>query len=137
MNNPDVKEHCELFIFYLLSGPFKVNGCPLRRVNQRFVVATSTSIDLSGVKVPEKIDDAYFRRARKEKKGAAKKEGDIFEAKKESYKVGLYYSTEISIRKLTCSSFDNIRLRTSGSRTRSTLTSWCLRPSRRTRMEPY
>ena len=137
MINPDVKEYCELFIFYLLSGPFKVNGCPLRRVNQRFVVATSTSIDLSGVKVPEKIDDAYFRRARKEKKGAAKKEGDIFEAKKESYKVGLYYSTEISIRKLTCSSFDNIRLRTSGSRTRSTLTSWCLRPSRRTRMEPY
>ena len=100
--HPDVKEYCKLFILYLLSGPFKVNGCPLRRVNQRFVVATSTSIDLSGVKVPEKIDDAYFRRARKEKKGAAKKEGDIFEAKKESYKVGLYYSTEISIRKLTC-----------------------------------
>merc|ERR1711884_137400 len=70
----------------LVTGPFKVNGCPLRRVNQRFVVATSTSIDLSVVKVPEKIDDAYFRRARKEKKGAAKKEGDIFEAKKESYK---------------------------------------------------
>merc|ERR1712154_475258 len=64
----------------LVTGPFKVNGCPLRRVNQRFVVATSTSIDLSGVKVPEKIDDAYFRRARKEKEGA------IFEAKKESYK---------------------------------------------------
>jgi len=70
----------------LVTGPFKVNGCPLRRVNQRFVVATSTSIDLSAVKIPEKIDDAYFRRARKEKKGAAKKEGDIFEAKKESYK---------------------------------------------------
>merc|ERR1712037_746244 len=67
----------------LVTGPFKVNGCPLRRVNQRFVVATSTSIDLSAVKIPEKIDDAYFRRARKEKKGAAKKEGDIFEAKQD------------------------------------------------------
>merc|ERR1712178_474476 len=44
------------------------------------------AILVSGVKVLEKIDDAYFRRARKEKKGAAKKEGDIFEAKKESYK---------------------------------------------------
>merc|ERR1711934_1127307 len=54
--------------------------------HKRVVVATSTSIDLSAVKIPEKIDDAYFRRARKEKKGAAKKEGDIFEAKKESYK---------------------------------------------------
>merc|ERR1712024_365361 len=73
-------------IAILVAGPFKINGCPLRRVNQRFVVATSTSIDLSGAKLPEKIDDAYFRRARKEKKGAAKKEGDIFEAKKESYK---------------------------------------------------
>ena len=81
------KKNCQLVTEQTLAGPFKINGCPLRRVNQRFVVATSTSIDLSGAKLPEKIDDAYFRRARKEKKGAAKKEGDIFEAKKESYKV--------------------------------------------------
>ena len=50
---------------FFLSGPFKVNGTPLRRVNQRYLIATSTSIDISSVKLPEKIDDAYFRRAKK------------------------------------------------------------------------
>merc|ERR1711893_328147 len=29
----------------LVNGPFKINGCPLRRVNQRFLLATSTSVD--------------------------------------------------------------------------------------------
>ena len=63
-----------------------MNGCPLRRVNQRFLLGTKTSVDISGVKVPEKLNDDYFRRSRTDKK-QAKKEGDIFEAKKEGYKV--------------------------------------------------
>ena len=71
--------------FTLFPGPFKVNGCPLRRINQRYLLATSTSIDVSGVKVPEKLNDEYFRRVRAAKK-QPKKEGDIFEAKKEAYK---------------------------------------------------
>ena len=62
-----------------------MNGCPLRRINQRYLLATSTSIDVSGVKVPEKLNDEYFRRVRAAKK-QPKKEGDIFEAKKEAYK---------------------------------------------------
>merc|ERR1711954_147791 len=45
----------------LITGPHKLNGCPLRRINQR-----------------------YFARVKAEK--AAKKEGDIFDAKKEAYK---------------------------------------------------
>ncbi|GMF02772.1 unnamed protein product [[Candida] boidinii] len=30
----------------LVSGPFKVNGVPLRRVNARYVIATSTKVSL-------------------------------------------------------------------------------------------
>jgi len=68
----------------LVTGPFKLNGTPLRRVNQRFLLATSTKVDVSGVKVPASINDKYFARIKAEK--SAKKEGDIFDAKKEGYK---------------------------------------------------
>ena len=68
---------------YLLIGPMKCNGCPLRRVNQNYLLATSTSVDVSGVKVPEHVNDEYFRTAPKK---ANNKEGDIFESKKEEYK---------------------------------------------------
>merc|ERR1739844_629808 len=57
----------------LVTGPFKLNGTPLRRVNQRFLLATSTKVDVSGVKVPESINDKYFARIKAEK--SAKKEG--------------------------------------------------------------
>jgi len=33
----------------LVTGPFKVNGVPLRRINARYVIATSTTVDLKGV----------------------------------------------------------------------------------------
>merc|ERR1712088_879958 len=72
----------------LVSGPYALNGCPLRRVNQRYLLATKTKLDVSGVTIPEHVNDAYFKRAAAAKKAAAaagKKDGDIFEAKKESY----------------------------------------------------
>ena len=47
----------------LVTGPFKVNGVPLRRVNQAFTIATSTKVPLAGVNV-DKIDDAYFAKVR-------------------------------------------------------------------------
>ncbi|RLN83437.1 hypothetical protein BBJ28_00010640 [Nothophytophthora sp. Chile5] len=52
----------------LVTGPYKVNGVPLRRVNQSYVIATSTKVNLEGVALPA-IDDAYFAK----EKSAAKK----------------------------------------------------------------
>nr|7MPI_AE Chain AE, 60S ribosomal protein L6-A [Saccharomyces cerevisiae]7MPJ_AE Chain AE, 60S ribosomal protein L6-A [Saccharomyces cerevisiae]7N8B_AE Chain AE, 60S ribosomal protein L6-A [Saccharomyces cerevisiae]8BN3_L6 Chain L6, 60S ribosomal protein L6-A [Saccharomyces cerevisiae] len=43
----------------LISGPFKVNGVPLRRVNARYVIATSTKVSVEGVNV-EKFNVEYF-----------------------------------------------------------------------------
>ena len=47
----------------LVTGPYKINGVPLRRVNQAYVQPTSTSVSLDGVDA-SKIDDAYFARKR-------------------------------------------------------------------------
>ena len=55
----------------------------MRRVNQSYLLATSTRLDVSGVNVPDHVNDEYFRRAPKK---ANNKEGDIFESKKEEYK---------------------------------------------------
>jgi large subunit ribosomal protein L6e len=35
----------------LVTGPYKANGVPLRRVNQAYVIATSTKIELPGYEV--------------------------------------------------------------------------------------
>jgi len=69
----------------LVTGPFKLNGCPLRRINQIYVIATSTKVDISKVSVPENLNDAFFNRIKAKKQKAT--EGEIFEAKKEKYKV--------------------------------------------------
>ncbi|GLT84162.1 hypothetical protein SLE2022_024090 [Rubroshorea leprosula] len=68
----------------LITGPFKVNGVPLRRVNQSYVIGTSTKVDISGVNV-DKFDDKYFTKVaeRKKKKG----EGEFFDAEKEEKNV--------------------------------------------------
>merc|ERR1712133_51850 len=69
----------------LVTGPFRINRCPLRRINQIYVIATKTKIDISGVNVPESVNDEYFRRSKAKK--VRHGEGEIFEQKKASYVV--------------------------------------------------
>jgi len=59
----------------LVTGPFKLNGVPLRRVNQAYVIATSTKVDVSKVDV-SKVGDYFFKRAAAPKK--SKKDGEKF-----------------------------------------------------------
>merc|ERR1711966_129351 len=59
----------------LVTGPYKVNGVPVRRVNQAYVIATSTKLDISSVTVDAKLDDAYFKKHTVKKK---KTEAEFF-----------------------------------------------------------
>jgi len=88
----------------LVSGPYKINGVPLRRVNQAYVIATSTKVDVSSVtvsprykdyimandwltvfmhikQVDDKINDAYFSKDSKKRSNGSEKE--FFGDKKE------------------------------------------------------
>lgn len=47
----------------LVSGPFQVNGVPARRVNQAYVIATSTKVGLPASVDVSKFDDAFFKKA--------------------------------------------------------------------------
>jgi large subunit ribosomal protein L6e len=46
----------------LVTGPYAVNGVPLKRVNPAYVISTSTKVSLDGVNA--NVDDAWFKRQR-------------------------------------------------------------------------
>ena len=54
----------------LVTGPYSSNGVPLRRVNQKYCIATSTNVSVAGVNVSA-IDDAFFARGKGEKDATA------------------------------------------------------------------
>merc|ERR1719191_64961 len=61
----------------LISGPYAVNGLPLRRVPQSYVIATQTKVDISGVKVPAEVNDDFFKKEQTKKK----KTDEVFDQK--------------------------------------------------------
>lgn len=74
----------------LVTGPFKINGVPLRRVNARYVIATKTTVDLKGIDqgtVDKVGGEGYFARDKKaDKKGS--EEAFFNQGKAEKKEVG-------------------------------------------------
>mmetsp|Transcript_20414 Transcript_20414/g.46455 ORF Transcript_20414/g.46455 Transcript_20414/m.46455 type:complete len:186 (-) Transcript_20414:65-622(-) len=61
----------------LVTGPYAVNGIPLRRVNQRYCIATSHKVDVSKADYSS-VNDTYFKREEDKKKKSKKSEGGFF-----------------------------------------------------------
>jgi len=62
----------------LVTGPYRANGVPLRRINQAYVIATSTRMDISGIDLSGVTDKMFAKpKDKKVKKG----EHDFFGSK--------------------------------------------------------
>ena len=121
----------------LVTGPFKVNGVPLRRVNARYVIATSQRVDLKGVDsaTVEKVGQAGYFTAEKKKEKASEeaffKQGEKpevrgFGMRPETFIAALHSQT-------TCTNDANYRrskLRVREPMTRKLLTRHCCQASR-------
>jgi large subunit ribosomal protein L6e len=75
----------------LITGPHVINGLPLRRVHHKFVITTSTQLDLSKFKLPEHVHDKYFAKpvvtaaTRKAQQAEADQNQSIFTPRKQEY----------------------------------------------------
>jgi len=66
----------------LVTGPYKVNGVPVRRINQAYVIATSKKVaGVDSLKIDSKFNDDYFKKPSAEKK--KKTEAEFFAQEKQ------------------------------------------------------
>merc|ERR1712146_880941 len=66
----------------LVNGPFKINGVPVRRVNQAYVIATTTRLTVTDVDTT-RFDDTYFKKMKKTRR--EKKDEDSFVSYSKTY----------------------------------------------------
>lgn len=67
----------------VVSGPMKYNGVPIRRINSRYVIATSTKIDISGVNTSAITPEVF---ARPKAENPVKSESDFMGDRKKAEK---------------------------------------------------
>jgi len=65
----------------LVTGPYRVNGVPLKRVVQSMVIPTSTRVELGQLKL-DQVDDAYFKRPTVKRSQQLRTEAGFFEKSK-------------------------------------------------------
>ena len=56
----------------MVTGPYKINGVPLKRVNQAYTLTTSATVDLQGVDA-SKIKDKVFLKEKNSKSASDEK----------------------------------------------------------------
>ena len=102
----------------------RLNGVPLRRVSQAYVIATSTKVDISSISIPESVNDSYFAKSKATK---STKEGEFFGEGKEKK---AFPEEKKSEQKVSVSNADE---HLSDQLTHRPLMPQSLRPSRRLR----
>lgn len=63
----------------LVTGPYSINGVPLKRVNAAHVIATSTKVPLDGVTA--NVDKTYFKKQIRFTKNQLKSTSEIRQKK--------------------------------------------------------